>query len=812
MSYSTTTTLSGSYDPRLVALSVVIASVAAYVALTLGERVTQNRGRARYLWLLGGAAAMGSGIWSMHFIGMLAFHLPLPISYDAATVGVSFLAAIAASGVALFVVSRRAMGLRAWLAGGLLMGGGVGAMHYIGMDAMRLDAMARWTPWIVGLSVLVAIGVSLVALGLVFHLRAVSAYRGEWRRYAAAIVMGLAIAGMHYTGMAAATFSHMSRSMSISKLHPSGYLVGEATLGGGAIIFITLLVLGLALGLAFIDRRFANQAQALAESRAHFRTVVANAPIVLLALDAAGMITLSEGSGLAALHRQPGEAVGCSIFDLYADVPELIAQARRALAGEDHTAPCLVRDVAFEVRWTPLTDTAGTPTGAIAVATDITERQRAEAALQHQALHDPLTDLPNRALLGEHLQQTLRGAERDGTAASFALLDLNRFKEVNDTLGHHAGDVLLQHVALRVQGALRASDIVARLGGDEFAVLLPGADAAAAIPVIQRILAALAAPCIIDGHSLDVGGSLGLAVYPAHGADAATMLRHADVAMYVAKRAGSGYAVYDAAHDRYSTTRLTLESDLRQAIEGDGLQLHYQPKVDLSNGRLYRVEALVRWCHPTLGQLPPDQFIPLAEQTGLITPLTHWVLQEALRQLQAWSRDGLDLGVAVNLSMRTLHDPTLPDTVAWLLQRYAIAPGRLTLEVTESSLMADPGQARLVLTRLAALGVSLSIDDFGTGYSSLGYLKHLPVDEIKIDKSFVLGMDSDVKDTAIVRSVSELSHNLGLRVVAEGVETAETWDALRALGCDAAQGYYVSRPLPADELERWLRIAPWAVA
>ncbi len=354
--------------------------------------------------------------------------------------------------------------------------------------------------------------------------------------------------------------------------------------------------------------------------------------------------------------------------------------------------------------------------------------------------------------------------------------------------------------------------MAARLGGDEFAVLLPNATAMAAVAVGQRVLAALAAPCVVGGQPLDVGGSLGVAVYPDHGRDASTLLRRADVAMYVAKRAGGGYALYDPLHDRHSTDRLTLEGELGRAIEDGALALHYQPLVDLGAGRVARVEALARWSHPRHGMIPPDEFIPLAERTGLIAPLTRWVLEEALRQCRMWARGGIALGVAVNLSARALHDPTLPETVAWLLKRHAVAPDRLTLEVTESALMADPEQARAVLARLSALGVALSIDDFGTGYSSLAYLKDLPVDEVKIDKSFVLGMSASAKDTAIVHSVSELSHNLGLRVVAEGVETVTVWDALTALGCDSAQGYYVSRPLPVSELDQWLQSAPWPVA
>jgi len=443
-------------------------------------------------------------------------------------------------------------------------------------------------------------------------------------------------------------------------------------------------------------------------------------------------------------------------------------------------------------------------------ALDITARARAEEALRRQALHDALTGLPNRTLLHDRLEQALCAAARDTGVVALLLFDLDRFKEVNDTLGHHAGDLLLQEVAARVRGALRASDTVARLGGDEFAVVLPGADAAAAVTATHTLLAVLAPPITLDGQALACTASIGIALAPTHGTDVATVLRRADVAMYVAKRAGGGYAVYDLAHDQHSPTRLTLETELRAALAAGALVLHYQPTVNVRSGRADRVEALVRWPHPQHGLIPPDQFIPLAEQTGLIVPLTYWVLETALRQCQAWERGGLRLGVAVNLSARALHDAQLPSTLAWLLRRYAVAPGALTLEITESALMIDPDQARVMLERLAALGVQLAIDDFGTGYSSLGYLKHLPVDEVKIDKSFVQSMSHTVtKDSAIVRSIIELGHNLGLVVVAEGVEDHGAWERLRAAGCDVAQGYYMGRPVPAPDLERWMTTSPW---
>ena len=461
--------------------------------------------------------------------------------------------------------------------------------------------------------------------------------------------------------------------------------------------------------------------------------------------------------------------------------------------------------------------TFGGRAATLVLAQDITERQRMEEELRHQALHDALTGLPNRALLQDRLYQALRTASRlpsRGTPGPLALLllDLDRFKEVNDTLGHHHGDLLLRHVAERLCATLRDSDTVARLGGDEFAVLLPATDHRGAHAAAEKIAAALALPFDVEDLPLHVGVSIGIALAPAHGEDAETLLRHADVAMYVAKREGETWAVYAPERDAYTPDRLALTADLRRAIADGDLLLHYQPKVDLVTKRITGVEALVRWTHPTRGPIPPDGFIPLAEHTGLIAPLTRWVLEAALLQAGHWRRAGLHLDMAINLSMVDLRDLGLPDTLERLLRAHAVPPTSVRLEVTESALMTDPACTQAVLVRLAALGVGLSVDDYGTGYSSLAYLKRLPVDELKIDRSFVRQMAEDAADAAIVSSTIGLGHALGLRVVAEGVEDHATWTLLADAGCDTAQGYYLARPLPAADVERWARETSWSVA
>jgi diguanylate cyclase (GGDEF)-like protein/PAS domain S-box-containing protein len=451
-------------------------------------------------------------------------------------------------------------------------------------------------------------------------------------------------------------------------------------------------------------------------------------------------------------------------------------------------------------------DASGKWIGTAIIARDTTDRKRAEEALAHQAHYDPLTGLPNRILLYDELQTALRNSTRDETPVALLMLDLDRFKEVNDTFGHHYGDLLLKDVGSRLQVALGTNGMLARLGGDEFAALLVGMDGTRATHIAQQLLVALQEPLVIEARSLPLGASIGIALCPEHGVDADTLLLRAEVAMYLAKRTLDGFAMYDVRRDQHSPERLALAGQLRQAIEQGELQLHYQPKLDLSSRAVTGVEALARWPHPQHGLIPPDRFIPLAEQTALIQPLTEWVLDAALRQHDAWRKLGLELPVAVNFSMRNLLDPRIVDTVAESLGRWRVAPAALEVEITESSIMADPARTSGVLRSLRALGVRIAIDDFGTGYSSLAHLKQLPVDVLKVDRSFVCDMLADDSDRIIVRSTIDLAHNLGLRVVAEGVESEATAALLAQLGCDQAQGYHFSPAMPAAELTRWLHV------
>ena len=552
-----------------------------------------------------------------------------------------------------------------------------------------------------------------------------------------------------------------------------------------------------------------------------FRTVFDGASIGIVRVDPAGH-TLEGNPAMERMLGYSADELAAMTFKEIThpdDVDHNLELFRELLAGERESYQLEKRYFRKDgdIIWVEVTavlerDEDGRPTSAISMIENITERKLAEEELrrqseinEHQALHDGLTGLPNRTLLRDRIQQAILTADREGGRVAVLMMDLDRFKEVNDSLGHHAGDELLQQLGERLRDVLRSSDTVARLGGDEFGLLLPKHETPDhVIQALEKIRQALEQPVVLQGLPLAIEASIGVSLYPDDGVDVDTLLRHADVAMYAAKEANMAYAFYDEASDTYDPARLTIVGELRRAIQQRELVLYYQPKATLANGEVTSVEALLRWNHPTRGLVLPDDFIPLAQQTGLIKPLTLYVVSEALKQSSAWQREGITLSVAVNLSMRNLLDLEFPGQVADLLEEWSVDPSLLEFEITESTMLADPVRTKLILERLSAMGIRLAIDDFGTGYSSLAYLKRLPVDEIKIDRSFVMHMSDDEDNATIVRSTIDLARNLGLQVVAEGVETAEIWNTLNTLGCTVAQGYYLSRPVPPDELRSWL--------
>jgi diguanylate cyclase (GGDEF)-like protein/PAS domain S-box-containing protein len=466
----------------------------------------------------------------------------------------------------------------------------------------------------------------------------------------------------------------------------------------------------------------------------------------------------------------------------------------------------------LDLRLVPV-ENAGQVTHWVAFLRDVTEARHQVASLRHQAMHDGLTALPNRLLFIEALEEAIaKAGEQKGMMVALMLMDLDRFKDVNDTFGHQFGDALLKQVAFRLQNQKAEGDVIARLGGDEFAVLVPAlADQQAAAYAARQILSTLEQPFVIERQVLEVGGSIGIALFPEHGPDGRTLLRRADVAMYAAKQKQSGYSFHQEDREERHGDELSLVVELRTAIERGELTPYYQPKLHMRTGIMTRVEVLLRWDHPVRGQLPPTSFIPIAERTGLIRSVTDVMLNKALAQCRAWQDAGAPIHIAVNISARSLLDQALPGKIQAALERWSIDPRFLKIEITESSIMADPSHALAILSMLQSMGVRLSVDDFGTGYSSLTHLRELPIDEVKIDKSFVQGMSTSDADAAIVRTIIDLGHNLGKQVCAEGVEDQVTWNMLRDLGCDLAQGFWMARPMPAHELMEWLVEMSWGL-
>ncbi|CAA9529438.1 MAG: diguanylate cyclase/phosphodiesterase (GGDEF & EAL domains) with PAS/PAC sensor(s) [uncultured Thermoleophilia bacterium] len=523
----------------------------------------------------------------------------------------------------------------------------------------------------------------------------------------------------------------------------------------------------------------------------------ANGPLRLIAV-AGPNGPLTESYSPAA-----GRAVAVEASDAAADTPHRLSvpipsTGRIGVVGEltiRHDEPLTLDDrgMALVHRSTNL--------ASIAIG-----RRLDEDHARRQSLRDPLTGLANRLLIEDRLEVALAAGRRAGDCVALLLVDLNRFKEVNDSFGHEAGDAALRHAAERIGSRLRASDTAGRLGGDEFAVILPAVRGGEyAERVARKLVEAVREPLVIGGASLRLEASIGIALFPGHGDDAATLFRRADVAMYRAKRMGTGHVLYDASRDEDEYLLLDLAAELRAAIESEQLSLVYQPKLDLRSGRVAGVEALVRWNHEIRGPLSPEHFVPLAERTGSIRALSQLVLRMALTESRRWWEAGFGIGVAVNLSAHDLHDPELPALIEQAMRLAGTDPSGLDLEITESAVMDDPEATIAMIEQLATLGVGCAIDDFGTGYSSLAYLKRLPARSLKIDRSFIRDMADDQRDVSIVRSAIDLGHTMGMQVVGEGVEDDVVRDMLDALGCDQAQGFGLARPMPVDALLTWLQ-------
>ncbi|MHC8371866.1 putative bifunctional diguanylate cyclase/phosphodiesterase [Pseudomonas sp. MDT1-85] len=677
--------LIGSYSITLVFISLCVAILASYTALDLTGRIATAKGRAVHLWTAGGAFAMGIGVWSMHFIGMLAFTLPIDLGYDATLTALSLLIAVLSCGFALWLVSQPQLPAWQLAFGALVMGAGISAMHYTGMAAMRMQPGIDYDPALFSASLLIAVGASGAALWIAFRLRRHAPYV-RLIRGGAAVIMGIAIVGMHYTGMAAARFA-------------DGSFCGAAADGlngeglDNLVLITTLAVLSIALLTSILDARL--------EART-------------------------------------------------ADLAQSLTEANRELT--------------------------------------------------QLALHDTLTGLPNRVLLADRIDQAMSRVQEQGGCFALMFIDLDGFKPVNDAFGHHMGDQLLREVGLRLREDLRSQDTLARIGGDEFVLLVQLAEPNDALNLAARQVGLIARSFRVAEHDLQISASVGIALYPGNGQTAEELLMNADAAMYHAKGAGkNGHRFFDASMNSNARKQLQLLQDLRNAVDQQQFSLYYQPKFDAGNGRPVGAEALLRWEHPTQGMLQPDTFIDLAEKTGLIIPIGEWVLNEACRQMREWYVLGYtDWRIAVNLSALQFCHAGLVQSVAKALATHHLPANSLTLEITETTAMSDADASMTVLQELSEMGVDLSIDDFGTGYSSLMYLKRLPANELKIDRGFVRDLEHDSDDAAIVSAIVALGQALGLRIVAEGVETDVQQDFLTQLGCDSLQGYLLGHPLPAD--------------
>jgi diguanylate cyclase (GGDEF)-like protein len=670
----------------MVWFSVAVAIAVSYTALTLAGRISRTSA-CRTCWLLAGAAVMGLGMWSMHFIGMMAVRLPLRLTYNIGITMGSLGIAVATSGFALAIISRRGLTWNAhWLAA-IVMGTGIAGMHYTGMASIRIVPTITYETTLLIAFVGLAIGASFVALWLAFRLRPGHSIKAVLPRCAGAVVLGAAISGMHYLGMSAAHFSENSYSLSGTRLDNPWLAValGVFALGTMALLLLTI----------FHD--------ALLKHRLRDRD--------------------------------------------------------RAL-------------------------------------------EQADARARHAATHDPLTGLPNRASLAEAAEVAIAEVAAVQGQLALMVLNLDRIKSINDSLGHQAGDELLLELSRRLRGVLRRRDTMARLSGDEFTLLTVDLQSASDAEAIgAKFLDAVQQPFLLQGQYVHAALSIGISMYPQDGTTFEALLRNANAAMRHAKQAArGGFLLYSPNMNPLNDDRLMLENELRRALELNQLELHYQPKVDIANNRVRSAEALIRWRHPTRGLVPPNSFIPLAEETGLIVQIGEWVLREACRQMRVWLDAGMSpVRVAVNLSARQFRHAHLTALVSSALDDAQLEPGFLELELTESAVMHDAEQSAATLQTLSAMGVHISIDDFGTGYSSLSYLRRFPLDKLKIDRSFIRDLMTSQDDMAIVRAIVSLAHSLRLRVVAEGVETAEQLDFLRGLGCDQYQGFFCSPAVPADK-------------
>ncbi|MCA1429674.1 MULTISPECIES: EAL domain-containing protein [unclassified Bradyrhizobium] len=813
--------LTAEHDWRLVVLAALVCFVASIVAVSIFHRAIATRGRTRWIWIAIAGAAIGYGIWATHFVAMLAYEPGVTTGYGIVLTASSLAAAMLLTSVGFGVAVVTSGRWRA-AAGGVIIGGGIASMHYLGMWALEVPGRVSWSVDLVLLS---------IVLGMCFGYAALAAAltrQGYSGTLAAATLLTLAIVSHHFTAMGAVQITP-DPALATDTLSLSPAFLALAIAG------VALSVLGMSLIGVLADRR-------LATRTAKFEEIISQLSIARqqlegsqnelkeqkLRLDTAinhmveGLCMFDAGKRLvicneryARLYRLPPELlragtphrdiirhrVTSGILEGEASDFAAERQIARLEALPIHAVSSRI-DAFADGRLICVTRQPMAGGGWVATHLDVTEQRRSEAKITYMAEHDALTELPNRVLLKARLEPALADTRGGNLHLAVLLLDLDRFKEVNDTLGHPAGDLLLRSVAARLLDCIRETTFVARLGGDEFAIVdyvtNPVADAAS---LAETIHGALSEPFDLGDHQVVIGTSIGIALAPRDGADSDTILRSADLALYSAKSGGRGaFRFFEPELDRLLHARRNLERDLRKALARSEFELHYQPFVNLKSGETCGFEALLRWHHPERGLVSPGEFIPVAEETGLILPLGEWVLRTACAEAAKWRSD---LKIAINLSPAQFRSKELVSTIVSALAASGIASDRLELEVTETVIMHDSGTVFAALSQLRELGVRIALDDFGTGYSSLSFLQKFPFDKIKIDRSFVSELSSPMEEPhRIARAVVQFATSLGKTSTAEGVETAEQLDILRQEGCVEAQGFHLSPPIRASTIAR----------
>ncbi|MEC0126825.1 EAL domain-containing protein [Paenibacillus pabuli] len=807
--------LHGTYNLELVFLSYIIAALASYAALDLAGRVSLANGMSRNVWLTCGAVSMGLGIWSMHFVGMLAFVLPMHVSYSTKEVVLSVLLAIIASGVALNIAGQQSGKISKLLIAGLLMTAGISSMHYVGMAAMSIPI--TYKPGIVVLSILIAALASFAALWLMFYFRQRQSQYTWIYKMGSGLIMGLGISGMHYMGMSAAQFhnahgTHDTMAGSIKQIEPSilAYLIAAGT----------FIALGLTLFGIFINQRLSQKDRRIRENEQWYQALYDNHSDAIISVDKQGAIKGINAAVTRITGYQEKEIIHRSIDEITQHVEIYGTVETHGVVWDDDRRDqqhfmgkmknVQGHDLDLSIAVVPvLID--GKHQGSHILIKDVTEEKQAQESIRHQALHDPLTGLPNRRKLDEVLEETIHASTAAGSSFAVMVMDIDRFKMINDSLGHSVGDLFLREVSGRIMDAIQESDpqaadnvMLARMGGDEFTLVVTneqGSEIRVA-ELAKQIVGAIQLPYRLKENDFYVTASIGIAMYPVHGTGSDALMKHADSAMYEVKKNGkNGYQFYTAQLDSELYERIELEGYLRKALERDEMVLYYQPQIRTEDSRMIGVEALIRWNHPLKGVLAPNVFIPIAEETGMIYEIGNWTLREACRQMKLWHASGGPLiPVSVNLSSQQFHQSNLVEQVKNALAETGLDATYLELEITESMMM-DASVSTSILNELTALGVKISLDDFGTGYSSLSYLKHFPIHKLKIDRSFVTDITKSRSDQAIVATIISMAQHLKMDVIAEGIETKGQLDILMQNDCREIQGYYFSRPLPANEVE-----------